>query len=610
MAGRIRVLDDALADQIAAGEVVERPASVIKELLENAVDAGATRIAVEIEGGGCARMRVVDDGIGMSAVDAALSVRRHATSKLRNVADLEAIATLGFRGEALPSIASVSRFSLLTRERDAVVGTQVNVEGGGAAQVLDAGCAPGTTIEVRDLFWNVPARLKFLKSRPTESGHIAAVCMRVALANPELAISLTNEGRPMRHYLRASSFIERATSVFSGETLVSIEAAQGEVRITAGLGPPERARSGASGLHLLVNGRPVRDASLARAVAYAYGSVLPPGRYPVGALHLRVPPEWVDVNVHPQKLEVRFQDSRMVFDAVTRLLARRLGTSAWGGPARRGASYWEERLRPAIGSHADSTAESHEPSSEASPQADPWGLGPLQVNEAVMLTPQTRSAAAASDAFHSTVTVPKAQAQQALPGRGFFGSLRVLGQVRHMLLICEGNDALYVIDQHAADERVRFDRLRRAFAARNVETQRLLFPERMQCTDLEAALVEGHGPALSTVGLECNLVGPTTVAIHSVPALLARAAPERLLRDMLAELERAGGRSFSAAVDRAIATMACHGAIRAGDPLPPEQAEALLRNLDDVSDFAGHCPHGRPVVHAIPLDELERKLGR
>lgn len=610
MAGRIRVLDDALADQIAAGEVVERPASVVKELLENAVDAGATRIAVEIEGGGCARIRVVDDGIGMSADDAALSVRRHATSKLRSVADLQAIATLGFRGEALPSIASVSRFSLLTRERDAIVGTQVDVEGGAPAKVLDAGCAPGTTIEVRDLFWNVPARLKFLKSRPTESGHVAAVCMRVALANPELAVSLSNDGRSMRQYLRAASFIERAESMFAGETLVAIEAQQANVHITAGLGPPERARNGASGLHLLVNGRPVRDASLARAVAYAYGSVLPPGRYPVGAFHLRVPPEWVDVNVHPQKLEVRFQDSRMVFDIVTRLLARQLGTSAWGGPARRGASYWEERLRPALGSNAASAANPDERSHQASPQPDPWGLGPMHVSEAMAPAPHSNPPAVESGAFDPAVTLPHAQAQQPLPGRGFFGSLRVLGQARRMLLICEGEDALYIIDQHAADERVRFDRLRRTYAACNVETQRLLFPERMQCTDLEAALVEGHGAALATVGLECNLVGPTTVAIHTVPALLARATPERLLRDLLAELERTGGRSFSAAVDRAIATMACHGAIRAGDPMPVEQAEALLRNLDEVSDFAGHCPHGRPVVHAMPLDELERKLGR
>lgn len=599
MASRIRVLDEALADQIAAGEVVERPASVVKELLENAVDASATRIQVEIEGGGCTRIRVSDDGVGMSAEDAVLSTRRHATSKLRSIDELLEITTLGFRGEALPSIASVSRFTLMTRERDTSVGTQVTLDGGAAPQVLETGCAPGTTIEVSDLFWNVPARLKFLKSRPTESGHVALTCMRLALANPALAISLHQDGRPLRQYLRAASFFERVQAAFTGEPLTAIEGVLGDVSITAGLSAPERARSGSTGLHLLVNGRPIRDASLARAVAYAYGSVLPPGRYPVGALHLRVPSQWVDVNVHPQKLEVRFQDGRAVFDAVTRLLAKQLGTSAWSGPSQRGASYWQERLRPSLSGPAV-PANAWSDASVSLERGDPWGLAPRGNHDAETI-------AVLSDGHPPGVA---ASPQQALPGRGFFGSLRVLGQVRHMLLVCEGADAIYIVDQHAADERVQFDRLRRSYLAREIKLQRLLFPERMQCTEGEAALVEGHAEDLASVGLECNLVAPTTVAIHTVPALLARAAPERLLRDMLGELERSGGRAFSAAVDRALATMACHGSIRAGDVLATEQAHALLCALDEVGDFAGHCPHGRPVVQTIAIDELERRLGR
>jgi DNA mismatch repair protein MutL len=338
--------------------------------------------------------------------------------------------------------------------------------------------------------------------------------------------------------------------------------------------------------------------------------VLPPGRYPVGALCVRLAPELVDVNVHPQKLEVRFQDSRAVFDTITRLLAKQLGTSAWSGPTRRGAGYWDERLRgvsmPDTGTLGYTAASPAQPDGGASlAGGDPWGLG-ASGESATYAT-----AVAETAAFHPAVMLSPAQtAQQPLHAKGFFSALRVLGQVRKMLLVCEGYDALYVIDQHAADERIRFDRLRRAYEAREVKVQQLLFPERVQCTEIEAALVEGQQDALGRVGLDCTLLGPTTVAVRSVPALLTRAAPERLLRDMLGELERAGGRAFSAAIDRALATMACHGAIRAGDPLPIEQAEALLRSLDEVGDFAGHCPHGRPVVHAVSLDELERRLGR
>jgi len=626
VAARIAVLDDSLADQIAAGEVVERPASVVKELLENALDAGATRVAVEITDGGCGQIRVVDDGCGMSPEDALLSVRRHATSKLRRIEDLLALSTLGFRGEALPSIASVSRFSLTTREQGALAATRIEIEGGAEPRVSEAGAPRGTTVEVRDLFWNVPARLKFLKARPTESGHIAAACLRTAIAHPELSLSLSTDGRRTRSWLAAASFAERVQGAFPDESLTAFETTRDGVQIQAALSAPERARSGATGLHLFVNGRPVRDAALARAVAYAYGSVLPPGRYPVGALALSLSPELVDVNVHPQKLEVRFRDGRALLETVTRAIARQLGTSAWGGPAQRGASYWDERLRGMGGQGSDdaagnagvggpgATTATRTALDHAAPlgDADPWGLGADPGASASNDEPYPRDALRGlAETLATTPSSAELDAsQQSFTPRGFFGSLRVLGQVRRMLLICEGPDALYVLDQHAADERVRYDRLRRAYAERRVETQRLLFPERVSCTEVEAALVESQHDALAAVGVECTLLGPATLAVHAVPALLRRARPERLIRDLLAELERAGGRNFSAAIDRAIATMACHGAIRAGDPLPVEQAEALLRNLDEVQDFAGHCPHGRPVVHAVPLDSLEHKLGR
>lgn len=587
MSGRIQVLAPALADQIAAGEVVERPASVVKELIDNAIDAGATRVSVEVEDAGRTRIRVADDGAGMSAEDATLSVMRHATSKLRCEADLAAIATLGFRGEALPAIASVSRFALVTRTRDAAAGTRVEIDGGGDARVEPAGCAPGTSVEVRELFYNVPARLKFLKSRAAEAGHIATACTRAALAHPALGLTLVSDGRTLREWPPAASLGERARAVFPHEPLVDIEGESGALRVRAALGPPERARAGATGLQLIVNGRPVRDASLARAVVYAYGSVIPPGRYPIGVVAIELPLADVDVNVHPQKFEVRFADGRGVFDAVMRVLARRIGASSWGAPAR-AASYWEERLAPGPNDVAARAADRA--------GADPWDLA------GVAHAGLDGSAGVGESGANTATTV-----QGTLDTRGHW---RVLGQVRRMLIVCESDDALHVLDQHAADERVRFDRIRRAYDARTVERQRLLFPERVEVSETEAASVEAHAAELERVGLECVRLGPSTVAVHAVPALLARGTPERLLRDVLDEWARTGERAFGDAVDTALSTMACHGAIRAGDVLSREEAQALVANLAAIGDFAGHCPHGRPVVYRIALDEIERRLGR
>ncbi|MFW6052157.1 MAG: DNA mismatch repair endonuclease MutL, partial [Myxococcota bacterium] len=344
MAGRIRVLEGALVDQIAAGEVVERPSSVVKELLENALDAGAANITVEVEGGGVERICVTDDGEGMAAEDAPLALVRHATSKIASTGDLLAVRTLGFRGEALPSIASVSRLALTTRPRDAVEGTRVRVDAGGAPEVEAVGCAPGTTVEVRGLFANVPARRKFLKSRATENAHVAEACLKVALARPGLRLVLLREGRRAREYLPAADAAERARAVFPGTALGDVQAERDGIRLRALLGPPEKARSGAGGLHVFVNDRPVKDRALARAVAFAYGSVLPPGRYPTGVVYLHVPSEEVDVNVHPQKAEVRFARGGAVTESITRMLAAKLGTTAWSGPAARGASYWDRRL--------------------------------------------------------------------------------------------------------------------------------------------------------------------------------------------------------------------------------------------------------------------------
>jgi DNA mismatch repair protein MutL len=622
----IRILPDALADQIAAGEVVERPASVVKELIENAIDAGAERVTIDIEDGGLSLIRVSDDGSGMLRQDASLSVQRHATSKITSRDDLFSIRTLGFRGEALPSIASVSRFTLDTRPRSADAGTRVQVAGGAQAEISEIGCAPGTSVEVRALFYNVPARLKFLKSKPTESAHVASTCLRAALAYPELAVSLRRDGRAAHDFLAKQTLIERVATAFPDDQLRSYEGIFEGAALRAALGAPERARSGATNLHLFVNRRPVRDPVLARCVAFAYGSVLPPGRYPVGAVYLELDPSEVDVNVHPQKLEVRFARGRGLLDALTRCLAQKLGTSAWSGPAMRPSSYWHERLRPGPALEAPAAVAGghvlpYSPPPRAAEEHDAWGLSQ---GAGVALADHVADGGGGllpvADGDGSVFPVadsgwpPPPVADSSRPAllgeRGFFASLRVLGQARRTFLVCEGQHGVLIIDQHAADERVRFDRLRRAYAAREVRTQRLLFPERVECTELDAALVEQQQEEFGRLGLECSRLGPSTVAVAAVPALLTRAAPERLLHDILAELTRSGERAFADRMDMALATMACHASIRAGDVLSETEQGALLRSLDAVQDFQGHCPHGRPILCTLAFDELEQRLGR
>ncbi len=598
--GRIQKLSDELANQIAAGEVVERPASVVKELIENALDANATRVAVDVEQGGSVLVRVTDDGDGMTADDAILALERHATSKIRTLEDLFRLGTFGFRGEALPSIASVSRLLLRTRARGAAEGCEVEIAGGKPPVVRPAGCAIGTSIEVRELFFNVPARRKFLKATATESAHVGDVLLGAALARPDVTFTLSRDGRVVREYLRVGTRAERARVASAGETFAHVVAERGPLRIEAMLAAPERARSGAPGLSLLVNGRAVRDRVLARAVANAYGSVLEGGRYPVGVVWLDLPAELVDINVHPQKAEVRFTDARQVFDGITRelhaSLARAFGLPELSNPFAhvRPAAATLEALgnaaasaRAMVSGAGGMVAPTLQPPTLARPDAPPSTLLP-EGNLFIAESPPS------SSLFHRP---------------GLYGTLRFVGQVRGTFLLCEGDDGLYVLDQHAAAERVTFDRLRRAFATRTMATQRLLVPEVVELPPSDVAVLEDHADEVVRVGVEVRAVSDGAVAVHAVPAILARAEPARVVRDLASELSRAGGRAFGGAVDLVLATMACHGSIRAGDAVSPEEARALLTALDEV-DFAGHCPHGRPVVMRLGWTELERRVGR
>ena len=597
----VRRLPNDLANQIAAGEVVERPASVVKELVENALDAGASKIRVAIETGGVARIQVTDDGSGMDEADARLALERHATSKIASLEDLACITSFGFRGEALPSIASVSRFTLRTRRPDADAGTEVTVTGGGDATVRPTGCAVGTHIEVSDLFFNVPARRKFLKATGTESGHVGEVVVLAALASPKVGFSFSRDGKIAREITRASTRQERVAQVISEERLEACKRERGPMRIEAYLAPPERARAGAVALYIFVNGRPVKDRQLTRAVAQAYGSVLEPGRYPVGVVYLELPPEMVDVNVHPQKAEVRFADGRGIFDAVTRELHAALA-EAFSLPAF-SHTFWRPGVTAAV-MHTVPLPEPFPSSSGAVQVAmDPWQLSP------------DSSPTAESPSFPYLVPgglpvrVAEGAADPVFGKRSFYGTLRFVGQLHGMFLVAEGEDGMYVLDQHAAAERVTFERLRADYKGRRIASQRLLMPEMVTLSPSEHAILEEHADDALALGLEVRLLSGSAVAIQSVPKIVSRAPPERLLRDLVAEVGRAAHRPFQDAVDLVLATMACHGSVRAGDALSVEEAKALLDALDRA-DFAGHCPHGRPVVMRLGWEELERRVGR
>jgi DNA mismatch repair protein MutL len=586
---RIAVMPPALASQIAAGEVVERPASAVKELVENAIDAGAKRIDVEIEGGGITRIAVSDDGHGMSPEDARLSIERHATSKLFAVADLGTVKTYGFRGEALPSIASVSRLSVRTRSAEENAGTRVDVEGSAAPVVGAVGAPVGTTIEIRDLFFNVVARRKFLRSASTESGHVSDVLEVAALSRPDITFTLTRDGRKVREWLRADSREERTRAVV-GEELARLEGERGPLRVEAFLSRPEAARSGAGGLRLLVNLRPVRDRALLHTVAQAYGSVLERGRYPKGVVYLELPTALVDVNVHPQKEEVRFADPRAVTDAVYHLLSTALARAfSLPAPSR---SPW---ARPAP--------------QAAVPPVPPGDLGAPLTTNTNFTTSQSHQEGPWQSAPTRVLAVSDSSSPIEPSPSVLWASLRFVAQVRQTYLVCEGAEGLYIVDQHAAAERVNFDRLRKQYRSRAVPSQALLFPITLQVSAEEVDVLEKNAESFAALGVEIRARGGDMVSVHSVPKLLSRASPERLVRDLLTEVTRAGGRAFSDAVDLALATMACHGSIRAGDSMTEAEASALLGALDSA-DFAGHCPHGRPVVATTSWAELERKVGR
>jgi DNA mismatch repair protein MutL len=586
---RIRILPDILANKIAAGEVVERPASVVKELVENALDAGADRIVVEIENGGRALIQVADNGAGMGRDDALLALERFATSKLHSDDDLTAIRTLGFRGEALPSIAAVSKLTLTTREAIADSGTQVRVEGGKILQVTEAGAAPGTMIQVAQLFFNTPARRKFLKSTTTETAHIADTVAGMALGYPQVHFKLLHNAKTVKLWPKVGDPAVRAADVLalSAAELISIAGAEEELTLSGVAAPARQTRATSRAIYLFVNGRRVRDRVMQHALLEGFHGRLMTGQFPLAALFLTLPCDQVDVNVHPTKHEIRFLDARRVHALVQVAVARALAAAEkrlWAAPQPRNPE-------PVSG--------------VAEPQAAYVRTFPK--NDAALAPPPQVAPRPPAIANPQPATTA-APAQQPLWAGRRFADLTVIGQFRGTYLICQDGDDLILIDQHAAHERIVYEALGQK--AGRIEAQHLLLPETVELSFGEAALLTRLIPGLAAMGLEIEPFGGNSFVVKSLPTLLGDQSAEGLVRALVERsLESGSTAGLDKALDECRRVMACHNAIRANQRLNETQIRHLLLQMDQCPN-ASHCPHGRPTWIRWTLRELEKAFGR
>jgi DNA mismatch repair protein MutL len=599
----IRELPPSLVNRIAAGEVVERPASVVKELVENAIDAGASRIDIVATGGGLGVIRVADNGAGMDASDLALAVERHATSKLADD-DLSRILTLGFRGEALPSIGAVARLSIQSRARGASEAHEIAVDGGRKSALKPAALAEGTRVEVRDLFYATPARLKFMKSARAESAAIAEMVKRLALAKPDIAFSLANDERTT---LRLDPCLpglidhglERLGRILGEEFVadaLAVKGSRGEVEVEGFAGLPTLHRPNAAQLYLVVNGRPVRDKLLAGTVRAAYGDLLPHGRYPMLVLFLTMPPEEVDVNVHPAKAELRFRDPNGVRSLLIGALRDALARAGHRVTASLSQQALERMRRAELGR-----------------APEPRGAGRYQGS----YERRAVGFAEPAQAPLSPLAEPSGDTRGMQPGEQPETTAFPLGaaraQVHGTFIIAETEDALVIVDQHAAHERLVYERLKRSFANGGIARQMLLIPEVVELDAEAAANLCAASAELERLGLVIEPFGASAVVVREVPSLLGTFAVKSLLKELADEFaetdSREGSRLIAERLDHVLSTMACHGSVRAGRRLAPEEMNALLREMEKTP-FTGQCNNGRPTYVELKLADIEKLFSR
>ncbi len=600
---RIHALPDHLINQIAAGEVVERPAAALKELLENALDSGATEIDVDLASGGVSRIRVADNGAGIARDELTLAVARHATSKLATVDDLESIATLGFRGEALASIAAVSRFALTSRAAGSAHAWRVEVDGGAVGPVAPAALAGGTTVMVQELYYNTPARKKFLRTDATEWGHCEEVFRRLSLAHPDVAFTLQHNGRVV-HRLRADGRRARVEALL-GEGFVAgataVDADAGPLSVSGFAVRPAYAAQG-GGQYTFVNGRFVRDRVLLHALREAYRDVLHHDKQPAYALWLTLSPRLVDVNVHPQKTEVRFRDSGAVHQAVKTAVQRALAATGAGQPAVSAATGLG--MAPAGASPSFATQAGSRPAPSFAPAA---GFAPRQ---GAMPLGTTEPAAFYARLFGPRDAAAVPAAGPDLPPTGDDNPLGfALAQLHGIYVLAQNRAGLVLVDMHAAHERIVYERLKAALD-RRVPVQPLLIPATFAASPLEAAAAAEHAGVLDRLGFAVTALGPATLAVRGIPAPLADADAVTLARAVLHDLREFGGSEvLTAHRDELLSTMACHGAVRANRTLTVPEMNALLREME-ATERAGQCNHGRPTWYQLALSDLDRLFMR
>jgi DNA mismatch repair protein MutL len=598
---QIKLLPELLVSQIAAGEVVERPASALKELIENSLDAGARQIEVKLEAGGMKLVNVQDDGSGIGPDDLPLALARHATSKIASLQDLERVSSLGFRGEALASMASVARLCITSRCRDFAHAHRVEAEGATAGAAVPAALSRGTVVSVADLFFNTPARRKFLKSEGTEYAHCAEVVRRMALARPDAAFGLSHNGRAQARY-PVHSLQERIGAVLGKDFVaasVPVDAEAGPLRLTGLAALPAYSKSGREAQYCFVNGRHVRDKLLAHALREAYRDVLHHDRHPAYALFFNLPAEGVDVNVHPAKTEVRFRDSRavhqFVFHAVEQALSGGAGyaVSSTVHQAPLGASR-VGFIPPLRAAEGWGEGEEHQ-------RARPWAL-PAQSP----IPFQAREALAFYDALARSADAAEVEPQSGIDyPLGF-----ALGQLQGIYVLAQNAQGLVVVDMHAAHERVVYEKLKAALDAKAVPTQTLLIPVTVQADARDVAAIGEQADALKDIGFEVSPIAANAVAVRAIPALLKEADPVALTHELLREIREYGvTRMITGRRNELLATLACHGAVRANRKLSVPEMNALLREME-ATERAGQCNHGRPTWFQLSLADLDKMFRR
>ncbi|MBE9503907.1 MAG: DNA mismatch repair endonuclease MutL [Proteobacteria bacterium] len=607
---KIKILSENLANMIAAGEVVERPVSVVKELVENAIDAGSSKIDIHIRDGGKRLIRVADNGEGMSREDALLSLERHATSKIDDPSDLFNITTMGFRGEALASIASISRFTLSTREKDAIEGSTVILEGGVIKDVRATGMPSGTIVEVKDLFYNTPARRKFLKTNTTEMGHINDFVARTALAFPSISLTLRTDNSVVFDLPAGSDLKERISNLLGkddAKDLLEISAETEALSLSGLISPPSVQRSSGSALYFYVNGRYVKDKVIRHALLQGYGNYIMKGKYPLAILFVETDPAEVDVNVHPAKSEVKFRDSRALHSLVHAGIERTLNERQWLSETdRQGEVLSAKRIRT-----VQEAAAHYVSNNENLPLRGGhvrWE-GESSGRHSSLLAKAEMRAANLSKFKEAEELVEKGPAWDVVT-EGYFSSLNVTGQIGEMYIVCEGRNGMVIIDQHAAYERITFEELKRGYEKRSFKVQQLLMPETVELTHKEASALEENLEDIQRLGFEIEHFGGKSFVIKAIPSIFGNKGSKAIVTDMaseLSELPKSG--SFKSAFEEIIKRIACHSVVRGRRRMNIDEMRALLTQMDE-SGIVPHCPHGRPAHIDIPISELEKRFER